>query len=1732
MDNNKTKVEPKVEGYEQRKSGHKGHNPQGSHNKRRGDKPRRQGRTATVFRGEHKDLHGYVYEYDTTARPNQYDKTTERIGQWAKQNLDHSLDVWNAMRNLTDPDMAEWNPAPPPAGDVVALARFNEKIKNVIKREDKYQNNRTVVYSVVFGQCSGTMKTQLESQDDWENINNKHDLVALLKSIKVWMLNQQSSTCPTMAMISSSKSLFKMNQGKYEDLVEFKKRFNAVAEVLDHIEADLSGYARGLTNKILKKDHNLDRDEASKAQVEAAQKGAKNRLLAGIFLDGADPTRYSAVLEDLRNQYLKGKDEYPDNVTAAFNMLQNWSIRTKVKEEEPYGDGVNFAQGSDQAADHDHDNSGDRCYRCNELGHHAKDCPKNKRTQTGTANTMVGEHTVNFITDEDGAAVGGDNEDGDDLDGYECAFCTVAHDDDELAGGALAQESAKQESQKSGSLDHGRAHILPSGSVGLDSMSTVDIFGDSRLLTNIRRARSNMRVICNAGSLVVTQVGTFGGYGDVWYHPRVIANILSLQNVQKKYRVSFDSGNGNRFLVHRGDGTTRVFHPTKKGLYASQVLENGDEVTMVSTVKDNLGSYTHREAKRATDARRLMQIIGRPNERQMRHILDRNQLRNCDINSQDVRNAHNIFGPDVGSLRGKTVRRSEPHVELIQRPIPHGILERHKEVTICFDVMYVSGMPFLVSTSRFIKFHTAEALHNRKNETLTAGLKRIKMIYARRRFVVNQAVGDNEFASMEAALSDIGIALNTVSSDEHVPEVERHIRTLKERCRATVNSLPYSKLPSRMIVELVYAMTFWLHAFPAVDGVSPHISPREIVTGVPISANKHCVIPFGAYAQTHEQHDNSMDSRTVGTLALRPTGNAQGGHFFLSLRTGKRISRNRWNELPVPADAVRRVHQLAQSASGSRLTFGDRENNEDDDAETRSAGSESESTDGSQSSSSEDDSDGDWGEDAERDNTDRTEHSGDAHTDNEPNEAADQHADEHPREPVAVKREQVERRISQPEEPQLEEEGTPDNTDDEWIQGEQPSAGAGDRDSEALEEQRNQPNTGEDTGNQRQTTPDNEIGRGNASAHSDNHRAVDGNPGVSDGANRDNNAGVQQQAQGSQTIDDAMDQKYGRRTGRHNLRPRRKANYDASLCSQTGHVVAPRFDATRLAAHEACLEPLFNVVLTQYGVQRGLKKFGKDGDEAVKAEMLQLHSREVMEPKSGESLSDKNKSDALSYLMFLKKKRDGTIKGRGCADGRKQRGTMTKAATSSPTVSTEAIFLVITIAAKERRDVAVMDIPGAFLQTELEEGNIFVKFQGKMAEMLALIDPALYRRHITMEKGKPVLYAELKKALYGMLQSALRFWQQVSNDLVSLGFSINPYDTCVANKTINGKQQTICWHVDDFILTHEDPAVNDATIAWFNAKYGKLAEVTVHRGLTHEYLGMTLDFSRPGKVAVNMTDYVRRMVDEAPKEFGGVATSPAANHLFDTSDKSESLCEARAAKFHHIVAKALFVCKRARPDIQLTVGFLSTRVRAPTETDWRKLKRLVQYLRGTSELGLVLEAEKGQIVKWWIDASFAVHGDMRSQSGATMTLGKGMVYSATTKQKLNTRSSTEAELVGVSDFLPQVLWTRYFLTEQGYDLRDNIIYQDNQSSLLLASNGKASSGKRTRHINIRFFFVADRAKSGELDIQYCPTYKMVADFFTKPLQGNKFKELRAIVLNMEDGQAAATATCPQECVES
>ena len=158
--------------------------------------------------------------------------------------------------------------------------------------------------------------------------------------------------------------------------------------------------------------------------------------------------------------------------------------------------------------------------------------------------------------------------------------------------------------------------------------------------------------------------------------------------------------------------------------------------------------------------------------------------------------------------------------------------------------------------------------------------------------------------------------------------------------------------------------------------------------------------------------------------------------------------------------------------------------------------------------------------------------------------------------------------------------------------------------------------------------------------------------------------------------------------------------------------------------------------------------------------------------------------------------------------------------------------------------------------------------------------------------------------------------------------------------------------------------------------------------------------------------------------------------------------------FHTFVAKGLFACKRARPDTGTAIAVLLTQVRSPSMDDWQKLIRYMKYVKRTANDVLTLSADNLHILKWYVDASFGVHPDFKSHTGGVMTMGEGTIQSISSKQKLNTRSSCEAELVGCDDVATKILWTRLFMEEQGYKVQRNILYQDNKSTILLLENGK------------------------------------------------------------------------------
>jgi hypothetical protein len=164
----------------------------------------------------------------------------------------------------------------------------------------------------------------------------------------------------------------------------------------------------------------------------------------------------------------------------------------------------------------------------------------------------------------------------------------------------------------------------------------------------------------------------------------------------------------------------------------------------------------------------------------------------------------------------------------------------------------------------------------------------------------------------------------------------------------------------------------------------------------------------------------------------------------------------------------------------------------------------------------------------------------------------------------------------------------------------------------------------------------------------------------------------------------------------------------------------------------------------------------------------------------------------------------------------------------------------------------------------------------------------------------------------------------------------------------------------------------------------------------------------------------------------------------------------------------------------------------------------MRYIRGTRTMPLIMSANGSVIMKWRVNASFVVHPNMRDHSGGGLSLGRGFQIVSSTKQKLNTRSSTETEIVGAGDFMPAICWTIYFMKAQGYGVKDNVLFEDNKSSIILEKNGKASRSKHTKYINIRYLFITDRVKKEELSVVWFHTGDMIGDLATKPLQGALF----------------------------
>jgi Reverse transcriptase (RNA-dependent DNA polymerase) len=307
----------------------------------------------------------------------------------------------------------------------------------------------------------------------------------------------------------------------------------------------------------------------------------------------------------------------------------------------------------------------------------------------------------------------------------------------------------------------------------------------------------------------------------------------------------------------------------------------------------------------------------------------------------------------------------------------------------------------------------------------------------------------------------------------------------------------------------------------------------------------------------------------------------------------------------------------------------------------------------------------------------------------------------------------------------------------------------------------------------------------------------------------------------------------------YNLRkhPKRttRLNADMDLPHSTKSYSAPTQFIQTHAHQEQRLT--FGHVFTQMSAKAAIKKHGSAAVDAMMAEFAQLQNFSVYKPLDSTKLTHKKKRSALRSINLIKEKRDGRLKGRTVADGRPQRALYQKSDITSPTVSSEALLLSLLIDAHEGRDVATADVVGAYLRAYMDD-EVIMKFSGEFVDILLGMKPE-YETFVVLENGVKVLYVLLLKAMYGCVKSALLWYKIFTETLENMGFVLNPYEPCMANCIIKGKQCTIAWYVDDNKISHVDPEVVSMVKDKIEAVFDKM---TVTRGRDHNFLGMKVHF--------------------------------------------------------------------------------------------------------------------------------------------------------------------------------------------------------------------------------------------------------------------------------------------------
>jgi hypothetical protein len=1544
----------------------------------------------------------------------------EKLSTYILSEFTNAKDVLPVLKKMVNP-MAIFKQNNTPKGlsdedekSTVQQAMQTHRIKLYIAREMQLVDNMDKLYGVVTGQCSHALISILENDVEFGDKDEQCDVLWLLKKLKEITSGLDIKSNKRSNLHDALVAFVKTEQHNGESDDDYMKRFKASVETL----ISAGGRQIFCSPEIM--------ESKTDIPTKAERSAEEEKFKAICYLKQSDKSRHGSLLRDLQNGAYVGRDEYPTTTAGAYDLMIRRSGAFQGRSTGGRGRGGRFGRGGGRSgrggynfAQHGRGDNGRevppdgvelvpgvdgttipmRCYHCNQWGHGSRNCP-NRGNQRGVGAVHVG--------------IG------------------------------LSQANGG----------------IPDTWILLDTCSTASVACNKDLVVDLQPCNSedSLTLYTNGGTQNFNSKGMMTLFPlAVHFNSASMANILSMKDVVSMdgVKVTMDSSKEKALLVEF-DKCVYKFQECANGLYffdTASSVKSKSEITPYSfleTVKDNKQFFTSQEIKGAEKARSIQQEIGWPSTSTFKRIIGQNLIENSGLTIDDINRAELIFGTPTPLLKGKMTRRIPIQNKVEKIPLPLPIATRHKQIHLYLDFFFVNGYAFLHTKSSKLNFLTSQICTSRSTGQILKVLDTVKQTYEARGFEITAVHGDNEFDIKALKTFLLPAILHIYGKDEHVGAIERSVRTIKERCRTMTHSMPYKRIPKIMVIALVECATLWLNAFPSSNGVSETMSPSCIVQGRPNPDMNHKRIVHGSYAMVYIGTKNNMSRRSVPAIALNPS-NMHGGHYFMSLYSGKRLHSYEWDELPIDDDVINRVEELATEEDAPIMTDGY---------------PMFEWTPGD--AIIDDVHDIDNGQD----NVDLGIQEGNIEQiENEPEEDS---VNEDIVEDEMYASDEVDSNTSNSHDEEDDEVMIVDTISDDVDVDEHDIINLIDEEEETnetdtvMEEEQVQ----EDTENYTNTRPR----RANAGA------------------------GVER-----------LEMSFG---GKEYA----SINNHQFLMTDTDPNSVDVKPMGQNSYHRIAVDACFAQVArySQMSAKAGIKEFGERAVAAMFKEFKQLNEgavpgKPVFGKQDPNELTFEDKKRALEAVNLIKEKRSGIIKGRTCANGSKQKRYLKRGETiSSPTVSTEALMATLAIDIKEGRDVAIFDVPGAYLQAEMpKDKKVLMKLRGQFVDIMCEVNPE-YKPYVTEERGEKILYLKVLQAIYGCIESALLWYNLFATTLQGMGFEINPYDRCVANKIIDGKQCTIAWYVDDNKISHLDEKIVTNILDEIKSHFG---ELVISRGNEHTLLGMHITMNRKKKqVEIEMQDQLQEAIDLFGEEVDEKATSPATKNLFTVNDKCEQLDEAKSEIFHSVVAKLLFIMKRARPDLEPTISFLMKRVSKSDTDDWKKLKRCLGFVKGTIKDKRILGADSLDTLYTWVDASHAVHTNMRGHTGGIISMGTGMLHCKSSTQKINTRSTTESELVGVSEYLPYDIWFILFFGAQGYKIKQNILFQDNESAIKMEVNGRNSCTGNSRHIDIKYFWVKDRVDKKEVEVKYCPTKLMLADYFTKALQGSLFRLFRNIIM--------------------